>query len=113
MDIRKVKKLIELLDETGVAEIEIRSRSADVREVRVVPLWLTEKEPLAPVPDVARRRLVDAPDQLGFRVALERGQAMAKIGRLLGESFVHLFERDLPVDARLAQAEQVQVRPVQ
>ena len=31
MDIRKVKKLIELLDETGVAEIEIKEGEESVR----------------------------------------------------------------------------------
>ena len=35
MDIRKVKKLIELLDETGVAEIEIKEGEESVRLARV------------------------------------------------------------------------------
>ncbi|MEO8595747.1 MAG: hypothetical protein ABI759_20675 [Candidatus Solibacter sp.] len=39
----------------GVAEIEIRSLAADVREIHVVPLRLTATEQLAPVPDLARR----------------------------------------------------------
>jgi len=38
----------------GVAEIEIRSLANDVREIHVVPLRMTAKEQLAPVPDVAR-----------------------------------------------------------
>lgn len=38
----------------GVAEIEIRSTSADVRQIRIVPLRLTRAQQFAPVPDLAR-----------------------------------------------------------
>lgn len=37
MDIRKIKKLIELLDETGIAEIEIREGEESVRVSRFNP----------------------------------------------------------------------------
>jgi len=38
----------------GVAEIEIRSMSPDVRTVHIVPLRLTAQQQFAPVPDLAR-----------------------------------------------------------
>src|ERR1700735_5278189 len=37
MDIRKIKKMIELLEESGIAEIEIREGEATLRIARVVP----------------------------------------------------------------------------
>ncbi|MBS0389367.1 MAG: acetyl-CoA carboxylase biotin carboxyl carrier protein, partial [Proteobacteria bacterium] len=37
MDIRKIKKLIELLEESGVAEIEIREGEEAVRIARQAP----------------------------------------------------------------------------
>ena len=40
MDIRKVKKLIELLEESGVAEIEIREGEESVRIARMPPASL-------------------------------------------------------------------------
>jgi len=45
MDIRKVKKLIELLDESGIAEIEITEGEESVRISRYAP-----GAPAAPVP---------------------------------------------------------------
>ncbi|HTS63520.1 MAG TPA: hypothetical protein VMH28_15960 [Candidatus Acidoferrales bacterium] len=38
----------------GVAEIEVRSLSPDVRQVHIVPLRLTAQQQFAPVPDLAR-----------------------------------------------------------
>ncbi len=69
MDIRKVKKLIELLDESGVAEIEIKEGEESVRisrgvaqnqvvmpqampaPVAAAPAVATEATPVAEVPD--------------------------------------------------------------
>ena len=51
MDIRKIKKLIELLDESGVAEIEIREGEESVRISRygaTAPAALAAVAPLAP-----------------------------------------------------------------
>ena len=56
MDIRKVKKLIELLDETGVAEIEIKEGEESVRISRhpsggafaMMPQHMTYGPPPAP-----------------------------------------------------------------
>ncbi len=45
MDIRKVKKLIELLDESGIAEIEITEGEDSVRISRYAP-----GTPVAPIP---------------------------------------------------------------
>ncbi|QMU62160.1 MAG: acetyl-CoA carboxylase biotin carboxyl carrier protein [Gammaproteobacteria bacterium] len=68
MDIRKVKKLIELLDESGVAEIEIKEGEESVRISRgvannqvMIPQAMAA--PLAPVPAVAAEApVVDAQD---------------------------------------------------
>ncbi len=59
MDIRKVKKLIELLDESGVAEIEIKEGEESVRISRnvtyanqfMVPQAMVS--PMAPAPSIA------------------------------------------------------------
>ena len=52
MDIRKVKKLIELLEESGIAEIEIREGEESVRISRGVPAMQYAPQP-APVAQVA------------------------------------------------------------
>ncbi len=39
----------------GVAEVEIRSASKDVRQIRVVPLRITRSQQFAPVPELTRR----------------------------------------------------------
>ena len=48
MDIRKVKKLIELLDESGVAEIEIHEGEESVRITRNCPTVAQEVYAVAP-----------------------------------------------------------------
>lgn len=56
MDIRKVKKLIELLEESGVAEIEIREGEESVRISRATTVSaapVAAVAPLAPAPAVA------------------------------------------------------------
>jgi acetyl-CoA carboxylase biotin carboxyl carrier protein len=56
MDIRKVKKLIELLEESGVAEIEIREGEESVRIARMPPASLQSHAPQAvylPAPQAA------------------------------------------------------------
>jgi len=60
MDIRKVKKLIELLDESGIAEIEITEGEDSVRISRysasapvVAPVPITAAAPAAPPPPSA------------------------------------------------------------
>lgn len=56
MDIRKVKKLIELLDESGIAEIEITEGEESVRISRYAqgaPVSVSAPVPAAPVPQAA------------------------------------------------------------
>jgi acetyl-CoA carboxylase biotin carboxyl carrier protein len=56
MDIRKVKKLIELLEESGVAEIEIKEGEESVRISRTSsspPMMMAPAAPAAPVPVAA------------------------------------------------------------
>ena len=59
------------------------------------------------------RGLVDTANEFGFRVALERGQPMAELSGELGHALMDLLERNLPIDAGLSQAEQVQVGTVE
>ncbi len=56
MDIRKVKKLIELLDESGIAEIEITEGEESVRISRY-----SAHAPAAPAPAVAAAPVAAAP----------------------------------------------------
>lgn len=57
MDIRKIKKLIELLEQTGIAEIEIKegeeslrlSRYSQVLEPRSQPVSISQPAPAAPL----------------------------------------------------------------
>ena len=62
MDIRKVKKLIELLDESGIAEIEITEGEEAVRISRypqgaaVAPAAPAPVTIAAPAPAAARKR---------------------------------------------------------
>ncbi|HVN99342.1 MAG TPA: acetyl-CoA carboxylase biotin carboxyl carrier protein [Steroidobacteraceae bacterium] len=49
MDIRKIKKLIELLEESGVAEIEIREGEESVRIARQAPAGALPHAAAAPV----------------------------------------------------------------
>lgn len=54
MDMRKIKKLIELIQSTGVAEIEIREGEESVRitrEVKNAPMYMTPS--VAPAPAAA------------------------------------------------------------
>ena len=48
MDIRKIKKLVELLEESGIAEIEIREGEESVRINRGVPAAVQAAAPPAP-----------------------------------------------------------------
>ena len=49
MDMRKIRKLIELIQETGVAEIEIREGEESVRISRVSNMPMTQQMMAAPV----------------------------------------------------------------
>ena len=78
MDIRKVKKLIELLDESGIAEIEITEGEESVRISRYAPGAPVVAAPVAmaaPAPAVAAAAPATAPaeasepEEDGFEVA--------------------------------------------
>ncbi|VAW56233.1 Biotin carboxyl carrier protein of acetyl-CoA carboxylase [hydrothermal vent metagenome] len=60
MDIRKIKKLIELLDESGVAEIEIKEGEESVRISRQQHV-IAAPAPVAIAPPVAAPAAVPAP----------------------------------------------------
>ncbi len=67
MDIRKIKKLIELLEESGVAEIEIREGEESVRIARQAPAG-SYANPL-PAPAVTRSPAAAAPTSASARSA--------------------------------------------
>ena len=77
MDIRKVKKLIELLDESGIAEIEITEGEESVRISRyspnalAAPVAMAAPAPLAVAAPAAAPAPVPAkePEEDGFEVA--------------------------------------------
>jgi len=56
--------------------------------------------------------LLNPVHEFGFRIALERGKAMAKVGGLAGQSLLDLGQRHIAVDTRFPRAEQVQVRTI-
>jgi acetyl-CoA carboxylase biotin carboxyl carrier protein len=63
MDIRKIKKLIELLEESGVSEIEIKEGEESVRIARngAVEVQSNTGKPqgAAPIRDWSRTRMVE------------------------------------------------------
>ena len=61
MDIRKVKKLIELLDESGIAEIEITEGEESVRISRYAPGVAAAPAPVAMAAPVAAAPAAAAP----------------------------------------------------
>jgi len=67
MDIRKVKKLIELLEESGIAEIEIHEGEESVRisrasqPVAAAPVMAAAAAPVAPAPVMAAPAAAEAP----------------------------------------------------
>jgi len=61
MDIRKIKKLIELLEESGVAEIEIKEGEESVRIARQVPAGMHTVQMMPPAPMYAPQASAPAP----------------------------------------------------
>ena len=68
MDLRKVKKLIELVQESGISELEVRSGDEQIRISRAgpvvpgAPVMPPVETPDEPVPDKRKRgEVVDAP----------------------------------------------------
>ncbi|HEC28948.1 MAG TPA: acetyl-CoA carboxylase biotin carboxyl carrier protein [Gammaproteobacteria bacterium] len=65
MDIRKIKKLIELLDESGIAEIEIKEGEESVRISRGGPMAIAPPvmpAPVAPPPPVETPTTTGTPE---------------------------------------------------
>ncbi len=62
MDIRKIKKMIELLEESGIAEIEIKEGEETLRIARVIPAqqWAQSRGP-SPPPGSPAGMLQDSP----------------------------------------------------
>jgi len=64
MDIRKIKKLIELLDESGVAEIEIKEGEESVRISRQHNVVAPPPQPMYAAPPLAAPAPAAAPVDL-------------------------------------------------
>jgi acetyl-CoA carboxylase biotin carboxyl carrier protein len=96
MDIRKVKKLIELLDETGVAEIEIKEGEESVRISRhpsgggyaMMPQQMMYAPPAAPPPAAAPAPTAAA---TAAAAAAERAEAAAKADQTVTAPMVGTF----------------------
>lgn len=66
MDMRKIRKLIELIKETGIAEIEIREGEESVRitrEAKGVPFLAQPQSPQAPTPQTGSFSEARAPHE--------------------------------------------------
>ncbi len=87
MDIRKVKKLIELLEESGIAEIEIKEGEESVRISRSSSLAAAAAPVLAPVPAPAP---VAAPTAESPTPAAE---PVAPVGHTVNSPMVGTFYR--------------------
>ena len=75
MDIRKVKKLIELLEESGVAEIEIKEGEESVRITRAVapllgssPIAVAAPAPIAAAPAAVVAPIAESTEISGHQV---------------------------------------------
>ncbi|HEY6451184.1 MAG TPA: acetyl-CoA carboxylase biotin carboxyl carrier protein [Steroidobacteraceae bacterium] len=62
MDIRKIKKMIELLEESGIAEIEIKEGEETLRIARVLPGQQAAFAPAHPAPAAAMPAASPAPE---------------------------------------------------
>ena len=77
MDIRKIKKLIELLEESGVAEIEIKEGEESVRIARQAPVG-SYANPM-PAPAVTHAAAAPAPTSASARSASIQAAAEAQV----------------------------------
>src|SRR4051812_47795355 len=73
MDIRKIKKLIELLEESGVSEIEIKEGEESVRIARNGPIEVQR----TPITHTAAAQVTPAPTSASQRSASARASAEA------------------------------------
>jgi acetyl-CoA carboxylase biotin carboxyl carrier protein len=86
MDIRKVKKLIELLEESGIAEIEIKEGEDSVRISRVgnIPPMVSAPLAVAPAP-------VATPTSVPVEPAAREGDTIAYAGHVVVAPMVGTF----------------------
>jgi len=86
MDIRKVKKLIELLEESGIAEIEIKEGEDSVRISRVgnIPPMVSAPLAVAPAP-------VATPTPVPVEPAAREGDTIAYAGHVVAAPMVGTF----------------------
>ena len=77
MDIRKIKKLIELLEESGVAEIEIKEGEESVRIARQAPVG-SYANPM-PAPAVTYAAAAPAPTSASARSASIQAAAQTQV----------------------------------
>ena len=85
MDIRKVKKLIELLEESGIAEIEIHEGEESVRISRSSGVVAAPVAPVAPAPVAAPAVAAAAPAETAAEETIE--------GHVLNSPMVGSFYR--------------------
>jgi acetyl-CoA carboxylase biotin carboxyl carrier protein len=85
MDIRKIKKMIELLEESGIAEIEIKEGEESLRIARVLPghPTTTYVTSAAPPPPVAQSAPLQAAPSASAPAAAESGVPRAGAGEHL------------------------------
>ena len=75
MDIRKVKKLIELIEESGIAEIEIKEGEESVRITRGVPAGFVQSQAVMAAP-LAAPAVAAAPAEASVEPQVPAGHAV-------------------------------------
>ena len=88
MDIRKIKKLIELLEESGVAEIEIKEGEESVRIARQAPVG-SYANPM-PAPAVTYAAAAPAPTSASARSASIQAAAEAPAAAPVAKAGEHM-----------------------
>src|ERR1700761_4162801 len=87
MDIRKIKKMIELLEESGIAEIEIKEGEETLRIARVLPGQATYVTTPAIAPPVAPAPVAAAAPAAGAAPPAP-AQGADRLGAAAGEHIV-------------------------
>jgi acetyl-CoA carboxylase biotin carboxyl carrier protein len=80
MDIRKIKKMIELLEESGIAEIEIKEGEESLRIARVLPGQATTTYVNSPMPAPIASAPMAAVSAAPIAAAVEAGPMRAGAG---------------------------------
>jgi acetyl-CoA carboxylase biotin carboxyl carrier protein len=86
LDIRKVKKLIELLEESGVAEIEIKEGEESVRISRIGNV-----APMVSVPAVVQAAAAPPAPVSAVEAPMREGEASAHDGHVVAAPMVGTF----------------------